>query len=44
MIQLFLCELHDRNYQNDTKSNCIDKVRIEKESAFNLALLEKSWK
>jgi len=38
MIQLSLCELHGRKYQNDTESDCINKVKIEKELAPNLAL------
>jgi hypothetical protein len=30
MIQLFLCELQGREYQNDTEGDCINKVKIKK--------------
>lgn len=42
MIQLSLCELHGRKYQNDIEGGCINTVKIKKELTLNLALLVKS--
>jgi hypothetical protein len=38
MIQLPFCELHGWKYRNDAESDCIYRVKIEKELAPNLAL------